>query len=104
MESKAAKKKTSSKAQASDEETEFVSGCGFYEMNIRVGSWDQINANTPFSQLVKDAVVLKYMQEMAVASINGKESIESNCQQEQMATLRLYIILLKTAVNSLKKM
>ena len=40
MESKAAKKKTSSKAQASDEETEFVSGCGFYEMNIRVGSWD----------------------------------------------------------------
>lgn len=76
MESKATKKKT--KSQASDEDTEFVSGCGFYEMNIRVGSWDQINANIPFSQLVKDAVVLKYMQEMAVASINGKESIDGN--------------------------
>ena len=72
MESKPTKKKALAKSQASDEETEFPSGCGFYEMNIRVGSWDQINANTPFSQLIKDAVVLKYMQEMAVASINGK--------------------------------
>lgn len=38
MESKATKKKA--KSQASDEDSEFVSGCGFYEMNIRVGSWE----------------------------------------------------------------
>lgn len=72
MESKASKKKANAKSQASDEESEFISSCGFYEMNIRVGSLDHVNANVPFGQLVKDPVVVKHMQEMAVASINGK--------------------------------
>jgi hypothetical protein len=45
---------------------------GFYEMNIRVGSEQQINENVPFGRLLKDPIVVKYLQEMAVSSINGK--------------------------------
>ena len=54
MESKASKKKliiskATPMSDGDDDETEFISHCGFYEMNIRVGSLDQIKANVPFS-------------------------------------------------------
>ena len=51
---------------------------GFFEMNIRVGSPEHLLANTPVQTIIADPVVLKSMQEMALASINGINIIHNN--------------------------
>ncbi|CDW90528.1 rnase p subunit p30 family protein [Stylonychia lemnae] len=50
--------------------TDLNPGDGYYEMNIRVGTEEQIKQNIPFAQLINDPIVIKQMQEMALSSIN----------------------------------
>ncbi len=67
-------------------------------MNIRVGSLDQIQANTSFPDLMADPVVIGQMQEMAISSINGE--INGICDFfVQMGTQKLFTTLLKTEAN-----
>jgi hypothetical protein len=64
---------------------------GYSEMNIRVGTQAQLEANIPFQALVKDPVTVKQMQEMALASINGIEYVTINLRRRIHKTcLQLY--------------